>query len=187
GSAFWSHWIGLPFWPSGPIWFLWVLLLFNVAAAALFWLAPRAGEFLGRLSEQAAVSPGRLFVALVAISAVAYLPLSALFSPWERGQVGPFALPPSLVPQYPIYFFAGLGIGAFGLEKGLLEPDGVLAQRCWRWLAGTGAAFLLWIIPTALIVNGTNVPGLQIVADLGFLMCAPSACFALVGLFLRTT
>ena len=94
---------------------------------------------------------------------------------------------PSLAPQYAIYFFAGLGIGAFGLERGLLEPDGMLAQRCWRWLAGTGAAFLLWIVPTALIVNGTSLPGLQILADLGFLLCAPSACFALVGLFLHTT
>src|SRR5438128_3579912 len=75
-SAFWSHWIALPFWPSGPMWFLWVLLLFNVAAAALFWLAPRAGEALGRLSENAGVRPGRFFLALVAVSAVAYLPLS---------------------------------------------------------------------------------------------------------------
>src|SRR6266581_7499966 len=58
-SAFWSHWTALPFWPSGPMWFLWFLLLFNVAAAALFWLAPRAGEALGRLSEGAGTHPGR--------------------------------------------------------------------------------------------------------------------------------
>ena len=186
-SAFWSHWTALPFWPSGPMWFLWVLLLFNVAAAALFWLAPHAGEVLGRLSGNAGLYPGRFFLALVSISAVAYLPLSAVFAPWEWAQFGPFALQPSLAPQYAIYFFAGLGIGAFGLERGLLEPDGMLAQRCWRWLAGTGAAFLLWIVPTALIVNGTSLPGLQILADLGFLLCAPSACFALVGLFLHTT
>jgi peptidoglycan/LPS O-acetylase OafA/YrhL len=186
-SAFWSHWIALPFWPSGPMWFLWVLLLFNIVAAALFWLAPRAGEFLGRLWDKAGLYPGRFFLALVSICAVAYLPLSAVFAPWEWVQFGPFALQPSLVPQYAIYFFAGLGIGAFGLERGLLEADGLLAQRCWHWLAGTGAAFLLWIVPTALIVNGTTLPGLHIVADLGYLLCVAAACFALVGLFLRTT
>jgi hypothetical protein len=58
-SAFWSHWIALPFWPSGPMWFLWLLLLFNIAAAALFWLAPRAGESLGRLAANAGDHPGR--------------------------------------------------------------------------------------------------------------------------------
>ena len=42
-SVFWSHWIALPFWPSGPMWFLWLLLVFNLAAAGLYWLAPRAG------------------------------------------------------------------------------------------------------------------------------------------------
>src|SRR5258707_834640 len=81
----------------------------------------------------------------------------------------------------------GLGIGALGLERGLLEAEGILAQRCWHWLALAAATFLLWIIPTALIVNGTTLPGLQIAADLGLLFCAAAACFALVGLFLRTT
>src|SRR5258708_29801727 len=80
-SAFWSHWIVLPFWPSGPMWFLWVLLLFNIAAAGLFWLAPRAGEFLGRLADKAAAHPGRDFLALGGISADAYLAPSPVVSP----------------------------------------------------------------------------------------------------------
>src|SRR5438477_505283 len=91
-SAFWSHWIALPFWPSGPMWFLWVLLLFNIAAAALFWLAPRAGESLGRLAAKAGEHPGRAFIAFVAVSALAYLPLSAVFAPWVWVQFGPFAV-----------------------------------------------------------------------------------------------
>src|SRR5262245_62132430 len=186
-SAFWSHYLALPFWPSGPMWFLWLLLLFNVAAAALFWLAPRAGESLGRLSATAATNPGRYFVALVSVSALTYVPLSAVFAPWEWVQFGPFAFQPSFAPQYALYFFAGLGVGAFGLEQGLLEADGVLARRWGRWLTGTAAAFLVWIVPTALIVNGTTLPGLQVVADLGFVLCAASACFALAGIFLRAT
>jgi surface polysaccharide O-acyltransferase-like enzyme len=100
-------------------------------------------------------------------------------------QFGPFAFQPSFAPQYAIYFFAGLGVGAFGLEEGLLEAGGTLARQWLRWLAATAAAFLLWIIPTALIVEGTSLPGLQIVADLGFVLCAASACLALLALFLR--
>jgi peptidoglycan/LPS O-acetylase OafA/YrhL len=186
-SAFWSQWMALPFWPSGPMWFLWVLLLFNIAAAALFWLAPRAGESLGWLAAKAGDHPGRVFIALVAVCALAYLPLSAMFAPWEWLQFGPFAVVPSVAPQYVIYFFAGLGIGAFGLDRGLLAADGMLAQRCWRWLAGTAASFVLWIVPTALVVNGTTLPGLKVAADLGLVLCAPSACFALLGIFLRVT
>src|SRR5262249_917485 len=83
--------------------------------------------------------------------------------------------------------FAGLGIGAFGLDRGLLAEDGMLVQRCWHWLARAAAAFLLWIVPTALMVNGTTLPGLKIAADLGFVLGAASACFALLGIFLRVT
>lgn len=182
-SAFWSHWIALPFWPTGPMWFLSLLLLFNIAAAGLFWLTPRAGEYLGRLSAKA--DPGRFFIALVAVSALAYLPLAVLFPPWKWVQFGPLSFQPSFTPQYAIYFFAGLGVGAFGLEEGLLHADGMLAQRWARWLAATAATFLLWIVPTALVVKGTRLPGLQTVADLGFVLCAASACLALLAIFLR--
>src|SRR5262249_58221029 len=103
--------------------FLWVWLLSTRGAAALFWLARGAGEFLGRLWDKAGLHPGRFFRALVSICAVAYLPLSAVFAPWEWVQFGPFALQPSLVPQYAIYFFAGLGIGAFGCERWLVDPE----------------------------------------------------------------
>jgi glucans biosynthesis protein C len=47
-SAFWQHWLALPFWPSGPPWFLWHLLVLNVAAAGLFWFAPKSGALLAR-------------------------------------------------------------------------------------------------------------------------------------------
>jgi glucan biosynthesis protein C len=184
-SAFWSHWIGLPFWPSGPMWFLWLLLVFNVAAAGLFWLAPRAGEALGELSAKAGSHPGRFFIALVSVLALAYLPPAMVFEPWQWMQFGPFAFQPSLAPQYVIYFFAGLGVGAYGFDRGLLEGDGVLAQRWARWLVGTGAAFLLWVVPTALIVHGTLVPGLRLVASLGLVLCPASACLALAAVFLR--
>jgi glucans biosynthesis protein C len=184
-SAFWSHWIALPFWPSGPMWFLWLLLAFNIAAAALYWLAPRAGEWLGGLSATSGASPGRFFIALVSVSALAYVPLAAVFEPWQWVQFGPFAVQPSLAPQYAIYFFAGLGVGAYGFERGLLEADGMLARRWGRWIIGTAAAFLLWIVPTALIVQGVILPGLRIVADLGLVLCAASACLALAGVFLR--
>src|SRR5215813_8115381 len=40
-AAFWQSWLALPFWPSGPPWFLWQLLVLNIAAAAVYKFAPR--------------------------------------------------------------------------------------------------------------------------------------------------
>ena len=186
-SAFWSHWTALPFWPGGPMWFLWFLLVLNIAAAGMYWLAPRAGEFLARLPARGAADPGRFFIALASVSALAYVPLASIFTPWEWVDFGPFGLQPGLAPQYILYFFTGLAVGAYGLERGLLGPDGMLVRRWAFWLAGMLAAFLLWIIPTGLIVKGQGaaLPPVQIAADLGFVLFAASACFGFAAAFLR--
>jgi hypothetical protein len=185
--AFWSHWIALPFWPSGPMWFLWFLLVLNVVAAGMYWLAPRWGELLARLPTKRAARSGRFFIMFVGVSALAYVPLAAVFTPWEWVNFGPFGFQPALAPQYVLYFFAGLSVGAHGLDRGLLAPNGVLARRWGFWLAGMAASFLLWLIATGLIVKGggASIPGLQIAADLGFVLFAATACFGLAATFLR--
>jgi peptidoglycan/LPS O-acetylase OafA/YrhL len=184
-SAFWSHWSALPLWPSGPMWFLWFLLALDIAATGLFWIAPRAGGYFGRLSAKACARPGRAFVALAAVLALAYVPPALVFDPWEWSYFGPFGFQPSFAAQYVIYFFVGLGIGANGLEHDPFGSDGVLARH-WRVLtAGAFAAFLLWIIPTALIVWGYDTPGLPIVAGLGLVLSSATACLGLTATFLR--
>ena len=186
-SAFWFHWTALPFWPSGPMWFLWLLLALNIAVAALYVFAPRLIEFLGRLSAQVGEHPGRYALALITISALAYVPLAAVFQPWQWVRFGPFGFQPSFVLPYAVYFFAGVGVGAGGFARGLFAADGTLARQWVVWLAAAPAAFLVWIIPTALVVSGRGpgLRGLQVIADIGFAMSSTTSCFALVALFLR--
>ena len=185
-SAFWSHWMALPFWPSGPLWFLWLLLALNVAVAAFSFLAPRSIEALGQLSAKVGAYPGRYAVALISISALAYIPGAAVFQPWQWVRFGPFSFQPSFALPYAIYFSAGVGIGAGGFARGLFEADG-LARQWLAWLVGAPAAFLLWIIPAALTVNSqdTSLSGLQFVADLGSVVCSATSCFALLAIFLH--
>jgi peptidoglycan/LPS O-acetylase OafA/YrhL len=183
--AFWSHWAALPFWPNGQLWFLWCLLALDLVATGVFRLAPRFGEWLGRAC--AAASPSRFFLVLLLVSALAFLPLTAEFEPWAWVQLGPFAVQPCFALQYAIYFFAGLGVGVHGIERGLIAADGALARR-WRiWVAVMPAGFLLWVIPTALVVSGAGaqVPGLKLLADFGLVLATATACFGLLALFLR--
>jgi surface polysaccharide O-acyltransferase-like enzyme len=60
-----------------------------------------------------------------------------------------------------------------------------LTRRWLSWLIASFAAFLVWIIPTALIVNGDSVPGLQFVADLGSVLASVTISFAVIALFLK--
>jgi glucans biosynthesis protein C len=185
--AFWSHWIALPFWPSGPMWFLWFLLVLNLVAASMYWVAPCSGEFLAQLSSKRAAQPGRFFIALAGVSALAYVPLAAVFTPWEWVHFGPLEFQPALAPQYVLYFFAGLAVGAYELDRGLLGPDGMLVRRWAFCLIGMWISFALWIAPTWVMVSeqGMALPGLQIAGDLGFVLFGASACLGLAATFLR--
>ncbi len=53
---FWWHTLTIGPWPSGPAWFLWVLLALDIAAAALWALAPLTAEDV-RSSDLCAAQP----------------------------------------------------------------------------------------------------------------------------------
>jgi hypothetical protein len=186
-EAYYRHYIALPFYPSGPQWFLWQLLTLNLIAAVVFRLWPAGLKRLGALAAAAASHPRRFFIGLAAVSAVGYVPLALGFNPWNWVQFGPFSIQESRPLHYLIYFFAGVAIGTTPLDRGLLSPDGKLAQH-WRvWIAAAIAAFFLWIGLTALTMN-PNAPASLVVrfaAALSFVIACPAACFATLALFVR--
>jgi hypothetical protein len=185
-AAFWQGYLALPFWPGGPSWFLWQLLVLNIAAAGVHRLAPGWEPLLGKMASFGA-HPSRFFTCLVTASALVYVPLAIAFTPWQWLQLGPFALQLSRPLHYAVYFFAGLGIGIYGIENGLLASDGFLARRWAMWLVAAFAAFLLWITPTALTFELRDAAplSLQISADLGFVLSCASSSFFLVAVFLH--
>ena len=80
-----------------------------------------------------AADPLRYFAGLVTLSAIAYVPLALAFTPWAWKSFGPFSLQLCRPLHYAVYFFAGVGIGAHGLERGLLSVDGPLARHWTAW------------------------------------------------------
>ncbi len=106
-DAYWQHWLALPFWPSGPQWFLGQLLAFNVLAAALYRLAPGWDQPLVRLAAFAGGNPVRFVIVLVTASALAYVPLVLAYSPFEWTNIGPISFQLSRPLHYLVYFLAG--------------------------------------------------------------------------------
>jgi hypothetical protein len=91
-ASYWRQWRALPFWPCGPMWwFLWLLLLADFAAAAVYRFAPRWGNLLIRISSAAAIHPARYFSGFIFLSVLFYVPLALAFTPSAWFQQGPFA------------------------------------------------------------------------------------------------
>jgi glucan biosynthesis protein C len=185
-SAYWAHWTALPLWPAGPLWFLWQLFMLNLAAATLFWLAPGFGAAASRLQAKAAEFPGRYIAGFGAVSILAYLPLASIFKPWDWSQFGPFSMQSAQVLLFVSYFFAGVAVGANGVERGLLGANSAL-PRHWRlWLCLAAAAFFAWLGVTAATVETKTPPAiLEPLASVLFAISSVTACAALIAVFLR--
>jgi peptidoglycan/LPS O-acetylase OafA/YrhL len=185
-AGFWQQWLSLGNWPAGPAWFIWVLFAFDCVAALLFVLAPKWGLKLGALTSGADRKPFRFFAALVAVSAVAYMPLAHIFNALAWSSFGPFTFQTSRILNYLVYFLIAVGVGAYGLDRGLLSPDGKLARRWFLWVA---RALLFFGVATGLAIaafaSGAPSPAFSIAVDAGFVLSCAASCFAFLALFLR--
>jgi surface polysaccharide O-acyltransferase-like enzyme len=158
-----------------------VLLALDGIAAALFVGMPRWGEGLARIAGRR--RPIVFFALLVCLSAAAYVPLAAAFTPYRWSSFGPFFFQTSRGLNYLLYFFVGAGVGAYGIDRGLLAPDGKLARR---WPLWSVAALLAFAVATgvglaALTAHLGSRPW-EIAGDITFVIsCAASSCAFLAG------
>lgn len=127
-AGYWRQWLALGNWPAGPAWFVWVLLAFDAIAAGLFFLLPKWGEIVARVSSDAARRPFIFFPMLMLLWGAAYVPLAAYFNPFRWSTWGPFTFQTSRGLHYLVYFLLGVGVGAYGLQRGLLAKDGNRAR-----------------------------------------------------------
>ena len=144
-GAYFQQWFSLDYWPPGPCWFVAVLLGFDIVATILIKFFPGWIKKLGELCSGATHRPTRFFFGLIGISIVAYATMRLPFGANRWFTVGPLALQASRAFLYPTYFFAGLGVGVWGIERGLLARDGELQRRWPVWLGATVFAFVLCV------------------------------------------
>ncbi|MGA7999296.1 MAG: acyltransferase [Bradyrhizobium sp.] len=186
-NAYWQHWLALPFWPNGPQWFLGQLLAFNALAVAMHRFVPGWDQRLVRLVAFAGGNPVRFFVVLVAMSALAYVPLALAYSPFTWTNIGPISFQLSRPLHYLVYFLAGLAVGTYGLERSVLASDGVLARRWAAWLATAFVGFLLWAAPTSVTMSDwSNAPLIaKLAAGMGFVVACAADCLCALAICLR--
>ena len=186
-GAYLEHWLALPFWPCGPQWFLGELLAFTILVAAAYRFLPGWDRHLVRWVALADSNPVRFVVGLATISAVVYVPLMLAYSPFAWVNIGPIAFQPSRPLHYLVYFLAGVAVGTYGLDRGLLDCNGVLARRWPAWLAAALAGFLLWAAPTSVtLADWSNAPLIaKFAAGAGFAVACATSCLCSLAICLR--
>jgi hypothetical protein len=146
-SEYWWNMVTKGPWPSGPIWFLWVLFAFDLVACLLqpavaqsarsdqSPLAARPPPARGVLRGHACRHRG------VLCSRADDLRTSSWF------EFGPFSVQHGRVMLYASYFFFGAGIGVAQMDRGLLAADGRMAKVSWDWMVLAIVPYcLLWVL-----------------------------------------
>lgn len=146
-ASFWWKTVTVGPWPSGPIWFLWVLFSFDVVACLLYTLSPNLLDPINRLSLHGRRRPVVFFAVMLAVTAAFYIPGRIYFGGGSWFEFGPFSVQHGRVMLYATYFFFGAGIGVQMMDRGLLAPDGRMAKVSWDWLMLALVPYcLLWAL-----------------------------------------
>jgi surface polysaccharide O-acyltransferase-like enzyme len=134
---FWWRTLTVGPWPSGPAWFLWVLLALDIIAAVLLALAPRMLKMFGLLIFSLRDRPWTAFAVFLAASVVTYVPMRLFVGDmsWLEPDGFPLPIQTSRILLYAGYFLTGVGIGVISLRAGILSEEGALARRWRLWLA----------------------------------------------------
>ncbi|MFZ2154670.1 MAG: acyltransferase [Bradyrhizobium sp.] len=189
-SAFWWKTVTSGPWPSGPVWFIWVLLAFDLTASLLFRISSRLVDPINRLSQRGFNQPAVFFLFLLAVSAAVYIPSLLYFGPSRWFEFGPFDVQASRLLHYFAYFLIGAGIGAANFDRGVLSADGRLAKSSWGWLVATLIPYCgMWgmiYIKRGILDNPPVLPQwYHFFYGLFFVAFSAAILFAILAYFLR--
>ena len=181
--AYWRQ-IFTQAWPPGPLWFIWLLLFFDILAAGFFIVWPRR---IGALPlTWTKNKPLVAAAAMFGLCAIVYLPaLKAFGWAWGAFFIPPFYFQLSRFGLYLVWFAAGAWIGSDDLERGLLAQDGALARHWPWWICACFVAYnVLCFLPMGLEAAGVLSESQRgaIWAILWVVSCVAS-CVAFLALF----
>jgi hypothetical protein len=189
-AAFWWRTVTVGPWPSGPAWFVWVLLALDVIAAFVYYALSGWVEAIGKLSLESFGRPALFFWALLIAAMIVYVPSVLYFGASRWFALGPIAIQASRILLYLLFFFAACGIGSASLDRGLLAPDGEMARRWPVWLGATivsyGCIIGLIYIKHSVLPDVNHQPlWWQLAYALAFVCYGVAQTFNIIALFLR--
>jgi peptidoglycan/LPS O-acetylase OafA/YrhL len=139
-AAFWAHMVTDGPWPSGPLWFVGALLVFDAATALVLSRESTLQGVRRLLFVLDRWPPAVWFAAFLALAALAFLPVLAVLGPSLWLTAGPLGIQASRIGLYAFFFVAGMIVGADRLAS-------CFGNSWQRWLLLAVLAAALYVAP----------------------------------------
>jgi len=179
-GEFWLNFFRAGFGTAGPLWFVWLLLAFDIAVSIFYAVFGKLGRGKSRASNWLLDNPLIFVLVLFGLSIAVYISMSNAFGPSAWKGFGPFQMQISRVFVYLLYFLAGVAIGSRRLDRGAFRSDGPIAKYWWAWVLAGAASYagLTWIFtanPTSPLVRYVFL------AEMALMVMALTAVFVRFG------
>jgi Acyltransferase family len=189
-ATFWHKMVTVGPWPSGPVWFVWVLLAFDLTASLLYRVSSTLVFPINKVSELGFSEPWRFWLLLVAVTEIAYIPPLIHYGVNHWFQFGPFSVQASRVLLYASYFFIGAGVGCASMASGVLSPEGQLPTMRWKWLFVTLLPYAgMWcmiFVKREILDNPPDLPWwYHLIYGTFFVLFSASIMLTILGFFLH--
>jgi len=189
-ADFYRNMITVGPWPSGPLWFLWVLFIYTFIGGTMYRISRHTLDPLNRLAALGFERPFVFILVVFAITAVLYVPARMYFGSNQWFELGPFAVQESRVLLYLAYFLIGAGIGACHPERGVISAGGRLATQWHIWailaLLPYAAMWGFIGIKRGILDNPPDLPmWYEAGYGLAFAAFSVTVIFAILAYFLR--
>ena len=189
-ASFWWKTVTSGPWPSGPIWFVWVLLAFDLSASLLYRVSAHLVDPVNRVSLRGFERPAAFWLVLTVVSFVVYVPALVYFGVNKWFEIGPFSVQASRVLLYFAYFFIGASVGAANFDRGILSAEGHLPKSRWLWAFVTLIPYcLMWgmiYIKREILGNPDHLPDwYHVFYGTFFVLFSASILLAILAFFLH--
>jgi hypothetical protein len=189
-AAFWWKTITVGPWPSGPIWFVWVLLAFDLTASLLYRVSAHLVDPGNRVSLRGFEQPAAFWLLLAVVTTIVYVPALVYLGGSKWLEFGPFSVQASRILLYFAYFFIGVSVGAANFDRGILSAEGQLPNGRWLWVIATLIPYcLMWgmiYIKREILGNPDQLPHwYQAIYGTFFVLFSASILLAILAFFLH--
>lgn len=145
-------------WPGGPTWFIWMLFAFNIIFLFVYPWFKRCRIFSSEYLERMGGKPFTVFLILLGVSWLLYVPMAYSVGAGTWKGFGPFDFQYSRPLLYLGYFLIGIALGLGNFEETVLAKDSLLVKKWWLWTIACGVSFVVLTLVspylTSLVHNG---------------------------------
>lgn len=176
--------------PSGPLWFLWVLFLFDCVLCLLYKIKKNWCERIRNSPKEFYTNDIRFIFVFFVIALGTYLILADFYEGGFVQILPAFVVQTSRVLIYFFFFLIGSMIGFFGVERSILKKYSMLCRRWWLLLlisigATTIVGFAYHLVFSVIKAEWAAPIIFNLIIKPLTVLIATTATFGLLGLFNR--